>query len=64
MVDPKETPAPLTDEEVKELDSYGIMSARDAHPARAIELWTRELLWGRVNPEPHPFDAIFEQYRK
>lgn len=43
------TPAPLTDEEVLELDGYGNLSARGCIPVRAAQLWEREILWGRVN---------------
>lgn len=43
---------PLTDAEVVELDSYGHISGRMLLPARAIELWEREIMYGRVTPEP------------
>jgi hypothetical protein len=40
-------PAPLTALEVRELDSYGPLSGRASLPARAAELWAREIMWGR-----------------
>jgi hypothetical protein len=43
-----ETPQPLTDAERAELDSYGVITGRMLLPPRAIELWTREMMWGPV----------------
>lgn len=51
----------LTDEEVKELDSYGIISARQGLPPRALHLWERELLWGRVTPPDNEFDGLIHR---
>jgi hypothetical protein len=46
---------PLTDEEVAELDAFGeldgIVLLLD-QPSRAAELWAREILYGRVTPDP------------
>lgn len=56
-----ETPAPLTDDEVIELDSYGLISARQKLPARAIELWEREILWGRVTRDLKEFDGLIRK---
>lgn len=55
--------APLTDEEVRELDGYGELSGRRLHPARAVELWEREILFGRVTPDPEKsaFAALFNR---
>lgn len=38
---------PLTSEEVTELDSYGILHGSCQHPVRAIELWEREIMYGK-----------------
>lgn len=46
------TGKPLTPEEVDELDTYGELRGNVAAPARAIELWQRELLFGREHPDP------------
>ncbi len=54
----KEDPSPLTDEEVAELDGYGNITGRTPLPARAIELWKREILYGRVNSEPNRFNGL------
>jgi hypothetical protein len=43
-------PAPLTDREVNELDGYGNINGRMSLSARCIELWEREIYWGRVTP--------------
>lgn len=48
---------PLTDEEVAELDLFGelrgaqLLGVAPAHP-RAIELWEREILYGRETQPP------------
>jgi hypothetical protein len=55
---------PLTDEEVVELDGFGILSMRQNIPARAAELWERELLWGRVTPEVNAFDGLIHKIMK
>jgi len=44
--------SPLTDAEVDELDSYGILLASLPIPQRAGELWVREIMWGRITPRP------------
>lgn len=38
---------PLTQAEVEELDSFGLINGRMILPERAFELWEREILWGR-----------------
>ncbi|GHH09304.1 hypothetical protein GCM10008023_05810 [Sphingomonas glacialis] len=43
---------PLTDAEFAELDSYGDIHGRMLTPARALELWEREILFGRETPGP------------
>lgn len=53
-----ETPAALTDDEVRELDSYGRLTAFTPLQARPYELWEREIFWGRVAPEPNAFDGL------
>jgi hypothetical protein len=49
------TDGPLTDEEVAELDAFGELSGRTiliGEPSRAAELWAREIVYGRVTPDP------------
>lgn len=46
---PKPEPSPLTAEEVAELDGYGRLFGSMIYPARCIELWEREIMWGRVD---------------
>lgn len=53
-----ETPSPLTDDEVRELEAYGLLMPFQPLQPRAYELWARELLWGRVTPEPNAFDGL------
>lgn len=38
---------PLTPEEVAELDTYGELHGSVPAPARAIELWSREIMYGK-----------------
>lgn len=49
---------PLTPAEVEELDGYGRITGRSLLPARAIELWEREILFGRVEPDPRAFYGL------
>ena len=56
-----EPPNPLTDEEVRELDGYGRLTAFTPLTPRAMELWQREIFWGRVNGPPSAFDGFIER---
>jgi hypothetical protein len=51
---------PLTDEEVAELDGYGPLRMFGPMKTRAAELWEREILYGRVTPDPLAFDGLVE----
>ena len=53
-----EPPNPLTDEEVRELDSYGRLTAFTPLTPRAMDLWQREIFWGRVNQPASVFDGV------
>lgn len=59
-----ETPAPLTGQEVAELDTYGDIRGYMPLPARALELWEREILWGRVTPDPRSFGGLLKVERR
>ena len=53
-----ERPNPLTDEEVRELDGYGRLTAFTPLTPRAMDLWQREIFWGRVNQPASVFDGV------
>ena len=52
---------PLTDEEVKELDAFGELTAFTPLLPRAFELWEREILWGRVTPNSRVFNGLIKK---
>lgn len=46
---------PLTDAEVAELDRYGNITSMTPLPHRAIDLWGREVVYGRETDDSQPF---------
>lgn len=64
-----EAPRPLSLAETIELDAYGAINAFTPLPARATELWEREVLWGREGetgpdlPGRSPVQQLFDGLR-
>lgn len=59
----EDEPAPLNGPEIAELDSYGPIDAFSQLPDRALDLWEREILSGRLD-RPREFGGFPSDLRR